>query len=448
MLEERKMILEMLAEKKITAEQAAELLRALGTGAAVPAGEDEQPGGPEAPVPPEAPTPPAGPASSELGAADSVEERQHGHTGHIGHAHGRSILEDFLSQLNVDWSSLPFMFGGEAYRFEEEQHGEFAPGQDRVNLDLEAANGRVEVLGWDRPGWRVFLRKKVRAASEAQARERAVEIARLEASPSGLFFRERTAGWNNAGVSAEVWVPRGREYDVRAHSSNGRVVVEDLNCGQLVAETANGKVSVRGVRARSAELSTTNGSIVFAGAARPVSCRTANGSVTFCPLSGTDGTAELHTGNGSIRIWLAEESETGYAIQAQSGFGGLTVDLPRFEVRYEEKQFGRKSLRGETAGFASKAHKWSIGAKTTNGSVRVLVRGPDDPCKPDEDDARERWARDRQTHEPGAPAAEKTEPPEHEAREHGRDESERSSEPRDAGEQVGRPEGRPTEPAV
>jgi len=350
MQEERKMILEMLSDKKITADEAAELLRVLG--------------GPE----PASDTGPARPAASQ------TEPRS---SGEPGRGAGRSILEDFLGKLDINWGNLPFAFGGESYRYDEEHKGDFAPDKDVV-LDLLARNGRVEVFGTDETGWRVVIRKKIRAQDEARARQIAAEIASFTAGPDKLTFEEHTIAGANSGVSIEVYVPKDAVREIRARSSNGRVIVENLECAELHGKTANGKVAVQGVSARSADLATTNGGITFEGACDELECSTANGQINLCPQPVGDMRCLLHTSNGSIRVRVPHRQDVGYRIDARTGHGSLQVGLAGFDVSHEEKQFGRRRLRGQSAGYDDKAIKVDLKARTTNGSIKFGVQEPGD----------------------------------------------------------------------
>lgn len=402
MSEERRMILNMLAEKKITAEEAAELLKALGP-LAGPGGADRQDGvGP----PPRDDREFAGPVHE--GSVPPRSERPRAGDAEPGHS--RSILEEFLSRLDIDWGNLPFAFGGEAYRFEEEHRGHFG-GDGSIDLELTARNGRVEVFAWDRPEWRAVIRKKVRGSSEEQARQRAQDISHFAGGPSGIKFEERTVGWGNTGVSVEVWVPRDRTYEVQARSSNGRVILDGLRCAGLVAKTANGKVGVRIVDSATAEVSTANGQVTFEGPAEKLSCHTSNGSIRLYPIPGKAGMrADVHTANGSIKVWVPQDRSTGLDIEARTGFGGLEVDLPEFTILEYDKQFGRRQLRGHTADLASRERTITLTARTTNGSIRVMARRAGDV-----------WEDEERPTEPDGVATRRPEPnggraiPEHEA---------------------------------
>ena len=345
MQDERKMILEMVAEEKISADEAAELLHALASTA--PSQSTESPGKP----------------------------RRGRRARRDGESRGRSILENFLNNLDVDWGSLPFAFGGEAYRFEERFEGEFA-GEGPIILDLQARNGRIEVFGSEAKGWRAVLRKKVRAQDEAQAKQRAAEIAKFSSGPQTIRFTEETKGWNGSGVSLEIHVPQNLVYDVQARSSNGRVVIENLRATDLVGRTANGKVAAVAVAAGTADLTTANGNISFTGTAGDLECKTANGSIQFRLVPESNMRCRLRTTNGSIKVRTPADHGLGHKVKAQTGHGGLEVSLPDFEVKYEEKQFGRRRLEGQTRGYDDKGVKLEMTARATNGSIKVLSGEP------------------------------------------------------------------------
>ena len=366
MSEERKMILEMLAERKITVEEAAELLRAVG--APVPEGAAESGEQPQA----ERQT--TGQSARQEADAGPAWSRVRS-----GAAPGKSILEDFLGRLDIDWSTLPLALGGEGYRFEEEQTGEFGP-DATIKLDLTARNGRVEVFGWDQPGWRVILRKKIRAQSEERARERLGEVSRFISGPDFLQFEEFPTGLGISGVSAEVHVPRSRRYEVSAVSSNGRVVVEGILANRLYGKTANGKVSVKEVTAQDVVLSTANGGITFAGSAKSLECGTANGTIACCPLAKADMDCRLQTSNGGIRLKLPHDAAVGYEVDAHTSHGSVDVELEQFEVTSQERQFGRRTIRGRSRDYTAKAIKVTVAARTTNGSIRIGNAVPGAEC--------------------------------------------------------------------
>jgi hypothetical protein len=85
----------------------------------------------------------------------------------------------------------------------------------------------------------------------------------------------------------------------------------------------------------------------------------------------------------------------GYEVEARTGFGGLEVDLPEFTILEQDRQFGRRMLRGQSAGLADKERILHLVARTTNGSIRVMQRlagdvwdDDDRPAPADQDEER------------------------------------------------------------
>ncbi len=182
-------------------------------------------------------------------------------------------------------------------------------------------------------------------------------------------------GWGNSGVSVEVHVPKSLTYEVVAHSSNGRVVVEGLNCLTINGKTANGKVAVRAVTARGVDLSTANGGIsVYARG--PGECDTSNGTITCCPQPKADMGCRLHTSNGSIRVRTPEGPGTGYRIDAHTSHGVIDVSLHGFEIQEQEKQLGGAPCGSERRLRCPACQACSISARTTN--EHPLRAGPQD----------------------------------------------------------------------
>ncbi len=184
-------------------------------------------------------------------------------------------------------------------------------------------------------------------------------------------------------------MPRNLTYEVKARSSNGRVVLDGLCCAGVVARTANGKVGVRVTDASVAEVATANGQITFEGPADKMNCHTANGSIRFYPVPKREMRADVHTANGSIKVWVPQDRSVGYEVEARTGFGGLEVDLPEFTVVEHDRQFGRRLLRGHSVDFAGKERRLSVTARTTNGSVRIMPRRAGDVWDESERPSRE-----------------------------------------------------------
>ncbi len=326
MQEERRMVLEMLQQGKITAEQAAELLRALEGSA------------------------------SRQSEAEVSETRQ--------------TLKTVIQGL--DLSGLFSSLVGSGHRFEEVREGELEPVDGVVQVRVRTRNGTVRMSGWDEPGYRAVLKKSVRAPSREEAEDRAAGMVKLETAPGELTV-ETEEDWPGGGVSVYLYLPRSLQYRVDARTANGSVQLADLRCQQVNVHTANGKVALEMCEGNSAELHTSNGSIRVESAFASVLARTSNGSIRVEVVPSEEGHYDLTTSNGSIKVHAQQHPDLAYEVDAETTMGKVSVDLPDMVATVRERTWGRSSYRGKSRQYETASRKVTIKARTTNGSIRVFT---------------------------------------------------------------------------
>ncbi len=457
-MEDRLLILKMLQEGKITAEEALALLEAVDEGPAerpvrkgaegeAGAGRDteagHEAGGPRRPRPPEPPGEPGilddvaemvdeavraaqealrasvdpeevrrlteegrrkareairqarGQLKASLRAhRESIREsvRQESGAGERGPL-PRSFLEDLLG-----WIGTGIL--GSGYQMEEEVTGEFGPGEGPVTVRLHATNGRVQIHAADGKGYRVLLRKNIRARSEAEAAEWARDACRVTRGERSLAV-EAEPGVRGflAGVSIEAWLPRDYRYQLDLHSSNGRLVVEGLEAEHLRAETSNGRVVLTDLSAEVAEVRTSNGAVRLACSARRLEARTSNGAIeaglpAAWPVEG-EAVLDLATSNGRIALELPAGGP-GYDLDASTTNGAVRVELPGQDHEAGGVR-GRRQVRVRTADYDARPRRLKIRARTSNGSitVRAAAAGGDGAAGSAEDAAGRGEGQDR-----------------------------------------------------
>lgn len=329
--EERKMILQMLADGKITAEQATELLRALGDSTA-------DSGAGQAPDITGAVRDAARSVTDEVReAADNASEdareaarqareqaRDAARTARDAFRDGKDRakaearkLRDEIRQsgLGSDLGGVGAFienlvtritseFGAGHYRWEETYTGQFDTGA--IQLSLDTGNGSINCCTWDEPGYKLVLRVSASGANEEEARKRAQSHIKLEHGSTGVELR--VDSWHATSVSAHLYLPAGPEYSLKAHSGNG-----SLDLG--------------GCTLASARVRTGNGSIDLSGAVGELDASTGNGSIRA--VAAGSGSMVLATGNGSITVDTASlPSDVGVDVNATSGLGRIRVELP------------------------------------------------------------------------------------------------------------------------
>lgn len=381
--EERMLILKMIQDGKITATEGADLLRALGSDRPTAPTAPAAPTAPTAPQPPTAPMAPGAPgapaaSSSNQGPASFSAAPSPGGVASRAVADAfetsRSALNDIFS--NFDFSSLGSIFGwGDVFKFEETYEGQFDTAAGEIVLNLHSTNGRIDLLGWDRPGYRLTLIRKTRGRDEEHARERSRQLGKLTATSSGLTLEAERVGFGDAGLSLEAYLPKNAKYRLLAKTANGRVQVRGLNCSRCEVRTANGRVGIEGTTADDIDARTANGRVEVEALAPNLVCRTANGSIVLnaigeIPKESFHGRYDLATSNGSIRVRLPDHG-VGSAVDAHTTFGNIHVDISDFVYEAREKEVARRHVKGKTPGYDGASRAIDLLATTTNGSITV-----------------------------------------------------------------------------
>lgn len=332
MEEERRMILRMLEEGKISANQAAELLSALEEGR-LDLSEPERK------------------KSDDIG--DRVETVINDTAERIP-----VLVEKFLENFSIGG-----LFGLGQYHFEEKFEGEIL--SDVFEVDLNAFNGRIELETWDKPHYEIVVKKTVKAGDEKTAKVQAANM--VERRVDGEKLKVSLARNDAAGGSITGYLPANKLYIINLNTSNGRIEVRGVNAKEVSLNTSTGRVVFSG-RAEKGTLSTSNGRVVFKGI-RNVKARTSNGRiVAMTPLEGLSDW-DLKTSNGSINV--QSDSETGYDIAAKTSLGKIELDLRGLQYEKDEMHKpGRAEVIAKTEDYDSRARKVCIRAITTNGSIR------------------------------------------------------------------------------
>ncbi|HAI22133.1 MAG TPA: hypothetical protein DCM14_09620 [Clostridiales bacterium UBA8153] len=371
MEEERLLVLQMVADGKITAEEAAALLRALDATRRVPS-DEEAGGGSEAGKH-------AGIDVGELGRklgekaevmaqviAERVEKRA---TRLEEGVEGPGWLQNLLGGLN-----LGHLFAAH-YKSEDTISGIFEHEGD-VQLDLSTFNGRIDLETWNRPEFEFRVVKTIRAPQAEEAAELAAKLVRFAQDGKVLKLEAASpAGTWNCGVAIYGRLPEGRSYDAQLTTTNGRIVVAGLKAGILRARTSNGRVVAGQVAVtKHAEVKTSNGKIEFSGSSPQLVARTSNGRIVVSPSPGQGGEYDLSTSNGSIRLQLVTSPDTGYDVEATTSNAKIVTELGEVEMLAEEKRPGRQHVHARTRGFEDRRHQVLVRAKTSNGPIRI---GPD-----------------------------------------------------------------------
>ncbi|WP_169525355.1 DUF4097 family beta strand repeat-containing protein [Pseudalkalibacillus hwajinpoensis] len=346
MNEERKMILKMIEDGKISADEGAKLLKAIS-----PNQEVEQ---------------------KHTKESESYSERA-APTYKVG-----QFVETLIQKVKD--MDLDFNFGSS----EEVSH---VFEQSEVNpsaLDVHVRNGEIAFQTWDRNDVKIDCRANVYRASNVQeASDKLLRETYFSVDNDKMTFKSERA---DVKVNLIIYVPATEYKDVWMTTFNGDVTGENMTSAKVKLKTANGKVGIRHSKVNVLEAETGNGAIVVEGTTGEVcELETANGPIT---IDGTFVDTEAQSFNGAIRHTL-QKSVSGRAdfktvngtIQIvvpkgmnikgdlKSTIGAITTDLDNMSIIREKKEISHRMKKFRTE--EESEHNYRVEANSTAGSISV-----------------------------------------------------------------------------
>ena len=287
----------------------------------------------------------------------------------------RDTMDGVSGLVNSVLSNVESAFGfnvfDSTYTFEEQMEGNFldADAKRAVFIHIQTANGRIECLGWNRNEFRLILSKKIRAGSEEEARSKAESRVTVSHTDEGLIIDGKSLNGINSGMSVELWLPQNRIYDFTLDTGNGRIVLEDLTAEGIEGRTSNGRIALLGTAAKVAHLRSSNGSIHCDGGVPLLTAYTSNGSVNVAATEETVNTFELSTTNGTVRVRVPDCQDLAHDFDLSTSLGKVKVDLPGAVGGYAAQAKYRHI--DTTPDFAGYQKRLRLAARTSNGNINI-----------------------------------------------------------------------------
>lgn len=325
--EERKLILEMIKDGKITAEEAKELLQAMG--------ED-----------------------TKDNHYDEATETQHKEKNNYG------------SNKEASWgifSSLKNMinFGditGPVYDFEEEYTHRFS--SSNVSAKINTKTGKIILKGWDKDECFIKLTKKVKGLSEDKARDLAQSYQVLSLNENSIDTE--TIKNKHLNVSYEIYLPKKLIFTLDTSSVNGKVNITDITIDQGKVNSVNGKIIIENVEGSTLDISGVNGLIDINTKVDTVKCSTVNGSIKIRDTNQNEGNVKASTVNGPVKIGLPR-GVTGVKISSSSVNGRTRVEHPELRIVSQSGKVMNRSCEVISDGAIRRLYNTSA----VNGSLII-----------------------------------------------------------------------------
>lgn len=339
--DERLMILQMVADKKITASEGAELLRALDA-------QEEA----EAPCAAGAtPEPKSSPRVTVSGLGSGLS----------------ALFDEVIERVTGVLGDI----NGPRYSFPTEINGVFTA--DVVPLRIFSGSGQVEVKSWDEPGYRAQILVKARAINETEARRRAEEAYLVTATESAFQLEtNRRFDWSDVTVHVTLFLPKDRSYRLETRTGNGDIRLEGLTFTEAVANSGNGRITVRGITADRLYLKSGNGPVEVDGDIMDLEATTGNGALKIIPLGRRSERLQLKTGNGSASIDTGRLSrDVGLYLDAHTGMGNVSVARNDLVYERDDRNIGNKHVIAHSQGYDGAETKVEVRVRTGLGSISI-----------------------------------------------------------------------------
>jgi DUF4097 and DUF4098 domain-containing protein YvlB len=290
-------------------------------------------------------------------------------------------IMDFMNMAVQKMKDFDFDFQfGQSVEFTHE----FEEQTSVRHIDVDVANGRVEIVQWDHDHVKIECKAKVyRTDDSLEAKNIFLKNAVFSVENGVLRFKTEPK-WMKCDTT--VYVPKQEFEKIILRSFNGKVEGANLIVADLKAKTANGKIKFDYIKAERSELETANGSIKlheFSG--DKLEAQTMNGSVqmdgnmkfidlqslngsVICRVTGKDtDTVQLKTLTGSVHAFVPGNS--GLEGEAKTNLGSFKLLLDGMNTIDQKLDMVQKHVRFSREGnYDQNLHFY---AETKTGSITI-----------------------------------------------------------------------------
>lgn len=349
----RKRVLDMLADGKITADEAERMLTLV-----------------EAPIPFEAAPFSADDMDEDMRAeqeADTDYNFRHDYETATAAAIAAPHPGESRSRHRHDRANYDGEPHADASRRTSEEHI-FSVGS-AVRLTVRSFNGRLELRAGQDDEVRVEAKIRNPSRVEYRAWQEGDNIFVEAQRMKGFALIPRPAGAHifvtaPVHTAIDLATSNGR-VEVKnihgsgpVHTSNGRIILENVK-GEHEAHTSNGRIIIDGMEG-DADAKTSNGSIEIKRMRGAVSAATSNGSISFEGEIPEGSANRFETSNGSVKAKL--RGEFGARLTAKTSNGRVRTNLTNFAAHTQ----GRGHIEGIVGDGSGE-----LDIRTTNGSINV-----------------------------------------------------------------------------
>ncbi|MFO1444531.1 DUF4097 domain-containing protein [Bacillus sp. Bva_UNVM-123] len=252
------------------------------------------------------------------------------------------------------------------------------------DVDIDIANGAVKIIPWEQSDVRIDCHAKVyRVETQDEARMNFLKDVTFSISGQKLRFATQQK-WMK--IDAVIYIPQ-TEYNhikvrlfngaiesqqlkvesYKAKTANGKISLSNIESNYVDAETANGHINIQKSTIDQLEAETLNGALTIDGDYRKVELQSFNGDV-FCALTGVKSEfVEAKATTGSIELHVPEQVDV--QGELKTNLGSFHVNLDGIQVVEEKSEVLQKVMRFQSIKEPENGLK--LVADTKTGAIHV-----------------------------------------------------------------------------
>jgi len=251
-------------------------------------------------------------------------------------------------------------------------------------VDIHVENGSITFLPWEEEDIRIECHVKVYKVKDTdEARRVFLNEVNFNINDGKLVLQTKKKSMK---VNTVIYVPKQHLEKIKLYAFNGKITGENVNVNNMEAKTVNGRIDFQEVHADHVNFETVNGTIAVAHLfADKSEAKTVNGTVS---IKTSKGDLDVETLNGTIHYTLLERSNARVYLKTTTGsvsvqvpdhvktegelkttVGGIQCDLPQMSVIDEKKDFASKTM-SFIANKNEEAHLY-VEAEATTGTISI-----------------------------------------------------------------------------
>lgn len=374
MQEERRLILKMIEDGKISAEEGMNLLNALKEEPEKNAAKDEEPVFQQQQTSEKKDR-----TRSQKSKGDSPWDYQRAEEKMTSFATRFSEFVDDAVHRVKDFD-LDFNFGPSESIEHVFQHKDVFLKEANIHIE----NGNIELRPWHEKDIRIECEVQVYRVKDSEtARREFLRDAHFSFSNGKLQFEARKKSMK---VNTVIYFPTDNLDKLKLYAFNGKVTGEhipvhhleakiingkvsfdQIDAKEVLVDTMNGSINIRQLNAMEAELKTKNGPISVDAGRGNFTMESVNGTIHFRLSEASQSKAYIKTTMGSVHIAVPEGVKTEGDVKTT--VGGIHCQLPNMSIIDEKKEYAQKRITF-LANKQGSGHFY-IEAEATTGSVHI-----------------------------------------------------------------------------